>query len=132
MVPGLIGTMLTGLTKGALAMPGRPGPPHARVPSLENYYAGRISKEEIARIRKECDAKGIAANGVLMDRAGWPEIPFDGELLVSHQDALLMGGKVQAPAGYADHVPVPLSRRVRILRQQDLRGDVFRPGHHPR
>ena len=31
-------------------------------------------------------------------------IPFDGELLVSHQDALLMGGKVQAPAGYADHV----------------------------
>jgi electron-transferring-flavoprotein dehydrogenase len=25
-------------------------------------------------------------------------------LLVSHQDALLMGGKVQAPHGYADHV----------------------------
>ena len=40
----------------------------------------------------------------LMDRCGWPPIPFDGKLLVSHQDALLMGGKVQAPAGYADHV----------------------------
>jgi electron-transferring-flavoprotein dehydrogenase len=39
-----------------------------------------------------------------MDRAGWPTIPYDGKLLVSHQDALLMGGKVQAPAGYADHV----------------------------
>jgi electron-transferring-flavoprotein dehydrogenase len=39
-----------------------------------------------------------------MDKAGWPAIPFDGQLLVSHQDALLMGGKVQAPAGYADHV----------------------------
>ena len=39
-----------------------------------------------------------------MDRVGWPAIPFDGKLLVSHQDALLMGGKVQAPAGYADHV----------------------------
>jgi electron-transferring-flavoprotein dehydrogenase len=39
-----------------------------------------------------------------MDRVGWPTIPFDGKLLVSHQDALLLGGKVQAPAGYADHV----------------------------
>ena len=39
-----------------------------------------------------------------MDRAGWPKIPYDGKLLVSHQDALLMGGKVQAPAGCADHV----------------------------
>ena len=103
-VPGLIGTMLCGLTKGILAMPGRPGPPHSRVPGLPDYYAGRISKEEIARIRKDCDSKGIAAHGPLMDRAGWPEIPFDGELLVSHQDALLMGGKVQAAPGYADHV----------------------------
>jgi len=34
----------------------------------------------------------------------WPEIPYDGQLLVSHQDALLMGGKVQAPPGFADHV----------------------------
>jgi electron-transferring-flavoprotein dehydrogenase len=39
-----------------------------------------------------------------MDRVGWPAIPLDGRLLVSHQDALLLGGKVQAPAGYADHV----------------------------
>ena len=39
-----------------------------------------------------------------MDSAGWPAIPYDGQLLVSHQDALLMGGKVQAPPGYADHV----------------------------
>ena len=39
-----------------------------------------------------------------MDRSGWPAIPYDGQLLVTHQDALLMGGKVQAPAGYADHV----------------------------
>jgi electron-transferring-flavoprotein dehydrogenase len=39
-----------------------------------------------------------------MDRVGWPAVPYDGKLLVSHQDALLMGGKVQAPTGYADHV----------------------------
>jgi electron-transferring-flavoprotein dehydrogenase len=40
----------------------------------------------------------------LMDRAGWPSIPYDGRLLVSQQDALLIGGKVQAPAGVADHI----------------------------
>ena len=39
-----------------------------------------------------------------MEKAGWPAIPYDGQLLMSHQDALLLGGKVQAPAGYADHV----------------------------
>jgi electron-transferring-flavoprotein dehydrogenase len=39
-----------------------------------------------------------------MEKVGWPAIPYDGQLLMSHQDALLMGGKVQAPAGYADHV----------------------------
>ena len=33
-----------------------------------------------------------------------PAIPFDGHLLVSHQDALLMGGKVPAPAADAGHV----------------------------
>ena len=41
---------------------------------------------------------------VTPQRRPLPEIPYDGELLVSHQDALLMGGKVQAPGGFADHV----------------------------
>ena len=36
----------------------------------------------------------------------WPEIPYDGQLLVSHQDALLTGGKVQATPGFEDHVEV--------------------------
>jgi electron-transferring-flavoprotein dehydrogenase len=40
----------------------------------------------------------------LLDKAGWPTITFDGKLLVSQQDALLLGGKVQAASGYADHV----------------------------
>ena len=39
-----------------------------------------------------------------MDRTGWPQVQQDGVLLVSHQDVLLMGGKVQAPPGFADHV----------------------------
>ena len=40
----------------------------------------------------------------LLTVRGWPEIPFDGRLLVTQQDALLIGGKVQAMPGFADHV----------------------------
>ena len=47
---------------------------------------------------------GRPLHDALMSARGWPEIPFDGRLLVTHQDALLMGGKVQAMPGYADHV----------------------------
>jgi electron-transferring-flavoprotein dehydrogenase len=103
-VTGLVGMALAGLTGGKLALSGEPSPPHARVPSAEEYYRGKISPEEIARIREECAAQGQGLHDALMERCGWPAIPYDGKLLVSHQDALLLGGKVQAPAGYADHV----------------------------
>ena len=103
-VTGLAGMALAGLTGGRLALSGEPSPPQARVPSAEEYYRGKISSEEIARIREECAARGQGLHDALMERCGWPAIPYDGKLLVSHQDALLLGGKVQAPAGYADHV----------------------------
>jgi len=47
---------------------------------------------------------GRPLHDALMTARGWPEIPFDGRLLVTHQDALLLGGKVQAAPGYADHI----------------------------
>ncbi len=103
-VPGMIGMMLAGLTKGKLAAPGKPLRPHERVPSVENYYKGRIPPGEIARLRAECESRGTSLHDALMNRAGWPGIPFDDRLLVSHQDALLLGGKVQAPPAAADHV----------------------------
>jgi len=106
-ISGLLGMGMTGLTGGRLNIWGRPLPTHKRIPSIEDYYKGRISPGEIARIRSECQAKGLSLHGALMDRAGWPAITLDGKLLVSHQDALLMGGKVQAPHGYADHVTFP-------------------------
>jgi len=103
-VPGLIGMALAGFSGGRLHLPGDSKPPYRRLPTLEEYYRGRIPAAEIAAIRRECAARGLPAHDALMDRAGWPPIPHDGSLLVSHQDALLLGGKVQAPAGYADHV----------------------------
>jgi electron-transferring-flavoprotein dehydrogenase len=47
---------------------------------------------------------GRPLHDALLSARGWPEIPFDGRLLVTQQDALLMGGKVQAAPGFADHV----------------------------
>ncbi len=103
-VRGMMGMALAGLTGGRFSLGGDPLPPWKRIPSIEEYYRGRISASEIARLREECKARGVSLHGALMDKAGWPAIPFDGQLLVSHQDALLLGGKVQAPPGYADHV----------------------------
>jgi len=101
---GMIGMALAGLTKGKLSLGHAPVQPWKRIPSVENYFAGKISRDDIAKIHAECKAKSTSLHGALMDKVGWPAIPFDGQLLVSHQDALLMGGKVQAPHGYADHV----------------------------
>ncbi len=104
LVQGLIGMALAGMTRGILNMPGKPLRPYERIPDVYEYYEGRIPAEEMARLREECAARGVPLHDALMERCGWPAIPYDGELLVSHQDALLMGGKVQAPPGYPDHV----------------------------
>ena len=103
-VRGMIGMALAGLTNGKLTLAGDPVPPWKRIPSIEEYYRGRVSPEEIAKLHAECQARNSSLHGALMEKAGWPAIPYDGQLLMSHQDALLMGGKVQAPHGYADHV----------------------------
>jgi electron-transferring-flavoprotein dehydrogenase len=103
-VRGMIGMALAGLTNGKLTLAGDPVPPWKRIPSIKEYYRGRISPEEIAKLQAECQARNSSLHGALMEKVGWPAIPYDGQLLVSHQDALLLGGKVQAPPGYEDHV----------------------------
>ena len=103
-IPGMMGMAATGLTNGAFNFGSEPVQPYKRIPKIEDYFAGKIPADEIAAIRSDCAAKGVPLHPALMERAGWPAIPFDGQLLMSHQDALLIGGKVQAPPGYADHV----------------------------
>jgi electron-transferring-flavoprotein dehydrogenase len=103
-VSGLVGMALAGLSGGRLSLGKEPPHPAESVGTLEEFYAGKIPPAEIARIRADCQARGVPLHDALMDRAGWPAVPLDGKLLVTHQDALLVGGKVQAPPGYADHV----------------------------
>ena len=103
-ITGLIGAAITGLTQGVIYLPAKKPPIYSSTLALAQAYRGRISPAELKKIQEECAAKGTALHDRIMERCGWPEIPFDGQLLISHQDALLMGGSVQAPAGYADHV----------------------------
>lgn len=101
-IAGLIGTALTGFTGGAVSFGPRSKP--AAPSSLEAVCGARIAPAELKKLREECAVQGIALHDRIMDRCGWPQIPFDGKLLISHQDALLVGGSVQAPPGYANHV----------------------------
>ncbi|MFN7995134.1 MAG: 4Fe-4S ferredoxin [Bryobacteraceae bacterium] len=99
-VSGLAGMALAAFTKGHVSVPGEPN----LMPSLDEYYRGKLTPEQIEDVRGQCYTRGVAMHDALMDQCGWPDIPFDGQLLISQQDALLLGGKVQAPAGFADHV----------------------------
>ncbi len=110
-VTGMIGMAVAGLTGGRVTPASRPAPSHQ--PSLEETFASRISPAELKQMQEECAAKGTSLHDRIMDRCGWPEIPMDGKLLISHQDALLMGGGVQAPSGYANHV---IFRRPELCR----------------
>jgi electron-transferring-flavoprotein dehydrogenase len=110
-VTGMIGMAVAGLTGGRVTPASRPAPSHQ--PSLEETFGSRISPAELKQMQEECAAKGTSLHDRIMDRCGWPEIPMDGKLLISHQDALLMGGGVQAPPGYANHV---IFRRPELCR----------------
>ncbi len=87
---------------GKLSLGGVPSTAKQR--TLADFYRGRLSDQDIADAQKEFEQQGTPLHDALMNRCGWPPIAHDGTLLVSHQDVLLMGGKVQAPTGYADHV----------------------------
>jgi electron-transferring-flavoprotein dehydrogenase len=104
MIRGLLGMAIAGFSKGKLAWPAHRELPNQMNSSLENLYSGRITAEELKRMTEEAIAHGLPLHDQIMNRCGWPEIALDGKLLVSQQDALLMGGSVQAPPGYANHV----------------------------
>lgn len=102
-VRGLLGMALAGFTQGRLALP-RTSPSKEGGPSLRAAFSARIPTDELERLKAGAASHGQSLHDLIMNRCGWPEIPYDGKLLISHQDALLMGGSVQAPPGYANHV----------------------------
>jgi len=102
-VTGMIGMALAGFTRGRFSLHADPLPLYKATSPLPELYS-HIPRTELERMKAECAAAGSSLRDSIMDRLGWPQIQLDGKLLISHQDALLMGGGVQAPPGYANHV----------------------------
>lgn len=100
-VRGMIGMALAGLTHGRFSLYDETPPAFKQTYAQKTRHAEKVSRAAAAQIVLE---DGRPLYDALLTARGWPEIPFDGKLLVSHQDALLMGGKVQAMPGFADHV----------------------------
>ena len=113
-VRGLVGMGLAGLTGGRLSLRTHIPPAPRQIRSVRPHSKACGALREAAALALE---SGRPLHDALMSARGWPEIPFDGRLLVTHQDALLMGGKVQAMPGYADHV-IFLDRRRCISCQE--------------
>ena len=63
-----------------------------------------MTREDLESIKAQCAKDKKPLHDAVMNKMGWPEIKLDGNLLMSHQDALFKGGKVQAAGGFADHV----------------------------
>ncbi|MGA2349470.1 MAG: hypothetical protein ABSF70_03475 [Terracidiphilus sp.] len=101
LVKGMIGMALAGLTKGKFSLHTHIPPAHKQIRRVTPQSAeGRLQKKAAAL----AFAEGLSFHDALLTARGWPKIPLDGRLLVTQQDALLMGGKVQAMPGFADHV----------------------------
>jgi electron-transferring-flavoprotein dehydrogenase len=110
-VRGLAGMAFAGLTGGRLALPAHIPTAAEQIRRFGAHGKAGLKLRDAARLAM---ADGRPLHDALLTARGWPEIPFDGRLLVTHQDALLMGGKVQAMPGFADHV-VFLDRRRCIV-----------------
>ena len=102
---GLIGMALAGFTRGAISFPVRRFGKD-KGSSLHQFVRSRIEPSRLQQMQDECAAQGVAMHDRIMELRGWPPIQLDGRILISHQDALLMGGGVQTAPGYANHVAV--------------------------
>jgi electron-transferring-flavoprotein dehydrogenase len=102
-VKGMIGMALAGLTGGRFSLRAKTPPPQKHGASP---IAG-LDPTKLATLAQAALAGGRPLHDALLSARGWPEIELDGRLLVTQQDALLIGGKVQASPGFADHVTFP-------------------------
>jgi electron-transferring-flavoprotein dehydrogenase len=100
-VKGMIGMALAGLTGGRLSLKTHipPASKQIRPPSWDSTQT-----LQLIQATAQSNSEGRPLHDALLSVRGWPEIPYDGRLLVTQQDALLIGGKVQAMPGFADHV----------------------------
>lgn len=101
LIRGFMGMALAGLTGGHISLKERIPTASEQIHSSANLRSEGLKLKDAV---KAALADGRPLHDAILTARGWPQIPFDGRLLVTQQDALLMGGKVQAVPGFADHV----------------------------
>jgi electron-transferring-flavoprotein dehydrogenase len=100
-VKGILGMAISGYTcgrlfvKSKLVSAGR---------QIRPFAADSLESRQLNKAAEKARAEGRTLHDALLTVRGWPEIDYDGRLLITQQDALLIGGKVQAMPGFADHV----------------------------
>jgi electron-transferring-flavoprotein dehydrogenase len=104
LVRGMIGMALAGLTHGKLSLGGTIPSAQQQIHPFSPRKVSGVKAQEAELLAEDARVGGRPLHDALMTARGWPEIELDGRLLVTQQDALLMGGKVQTMAGFADHV----------------------------
>jgi electron-transferring-flavoprotein dehydrogenase len=112
---GLVAMGLAGLTRGRFSLSARIPPAPRQIRRLAAYGKFGFKLRQAAKLVM---ADGRPLHDAMLSARGWPEIPFDGRLLVTHQDALLLGGKVQAIPGFADHVVFLDKRRCIVCEEK--------------
>jgi electron-transferring-flavoprotein dehydrogenase len=100
-VKGMIGMALAGLTGGRLSLNSHIPPPSKQIRPTALHSAEAL---QLIEAMSQSNDEGRPLHDALLSVRGWPEIPYDGRLLITQQDALLIGGKVQAMPSFADHV----------------------------
>jgi len=104
LVHGMIGMALAGLTHGKLSLGGTIPTAQQQIHPFSSRKVSGVKAQEAELLAEDARVGGRPLHDALMSARGWPEIELDGRLLVTQQDALLLGGKVQAMPGFADHV----------------------------
>ncbi|MBP5321850.1 MAG: 4Fe-4S ferredoxin [Kiritimatiellae bacterium] len=103
---GMMGTGMAGITKGVCHLNVKTVPPSQKIKPMESLISEKMLRTKIHQLVDAGVREKKTIHDAVMAVEGWPEIPYDGTLLMSQQDALFKGGKVQAAGGFADHVTV--------------------------
>ena len=115
---GMMGEGFAGMTGGRINLNVKPLRNDAIVKPLDSLADGKVTAEALHAAADECAKARLPLHDKVMDLQGWPAIPFDGALLMSQQDALFKGGKVQAAGGFADHVRIVDPAKCKACHEQ--------------
>jgi len=100
-VKGILGMAISGYTRGRVFVKSNPVSTGRQI---RPFAADSPESWQLNKAAEMSRAEGRTLHDALLTVRGWPEINYDGRLLITQQDALLIGGKVQAMPGFADHV----------------------------